>query len=755
MTKKIIFSIGGMDCANCALSIEKALKAMKGVTNAYVNYASEKATVEFDPMVAGEEKLVGIIQATGYKVLPDESHESHGMDMSGHDHHAMLKAQEITEMRNRLVLSMVAAFPLFYLMLHDLFGFPIPAFLMVGQSMGILSLLFATLSLFAGNLFFSRGILALAKTKSANMDTLVAVGTLTAYIYSLFNLLTNSGELYFEVTAFLIMFILLGKYLEALAKGRTSDALKKLIGLQAKTALVFRDGKELVVPINSVTVGDLVIVKPGEKIPVDGTIVDGSSSVDESMVSGESIPVDKMAGSKVIGATINQNGTFKFKAEKVGAETFLAQMIRLVQEAQGSKAPIQDFADTVSAYFVPAVIIIALFSLVVWLQLGQSPAFSLKIFISVLVIACPCALGLATPTAVMVATGLGAKNGVLIKDAKILQLAGSITTIVFDKTGTLTKGKPDVTDVIVGEAKAVSTSIGIIDRKTIIHFAASAENRSEHSLAQAILALAKNEKVELSESQKFRAFSGKGIEAQVDGKMVLFGNRRLFEDMGIKYDSFADRVLGLEKQGKTVMLVALDFAVVGIIAVADEIKPEAAQVVSRLLQMGKRIVMITGDNQLTANAIAKSAGIDEVMSQILPEGKAAAVKQLQQSTAKKEIVAMVGDGINDAAALSQADIGIAIGTGTDIAIESADIVLAGKNLSTIIKAINLSTISLNKIKQNLFWALFYNVICIPVAMGLLYPVNGWLINPALAGAAMAFSSVSVVTNSLFMGRAKL
>ncbi|MFH2033719.1 MAG: heavy metal translocating P-type ATPase, partial [Candidatus Margulisiibacteriota bacterium] len=658
---KIMISISGMHCASCVQAIENGLRSFKGVKNANVNFASEKATVEYDPAVTDVAAIEKVIEATGYKVLKTEAK----------------KYNEIANLRNRFLGSLVLSIPLVYYMLAMLFGLPLPEVMITYAA--TIQLIITTPILLIGSIFFSRGIVSLIKTRTANMDTLVSLGVGAAYLYSLYvttqiwmgNPSLGMRNLYFEVAAFLLTFILLGKYLEAVARGRTSEAIKKLIGLRPRTALVERDGQEAEIGIDEVKVGDIVIVKPGGKIPVDGTLLNGSSSVDESMVTGESIPVEKNAGDNVIGATINKSGSFKFKAEKIGKDTFLAQVIRLVEEAQGSKAPIEELADKISAVFVPAVMVIAIAAFSFWMLSGQGFSFALTAMISVLIIACPCALGLATPTAVMVGTGLGAGRGILIKNAMALQQASRLKTIVFDKTGTLTRGKPQVTDLVGGQE--------------VLQLAAIAEKRSEHPLAEAILKKAKEEKLEVPDPNSFRAISGKGVEVTYDGHTIILGRGKS----------------ELETQGKTVVSVSQDGNELGLIAVADTLKEYSKEAVERLQKMGIEVVMITGDNQTTAQAIAKQVGIERVLAEVLPEDKAANVKKLQ---AGGKLVAMVGDGINDAPALAQADIGIAIGSGTDVAIEAGEIVLVRDDLRDVVVAIELSKYAMRKIRQNLFWA---------------------------------------------------
>jgi len=607
---------------------------------------------------------------------------------------------------------------------------------------------------FYAGLKFYKGTYRAIRNRRANMDTLIVTGTTAAYLYSVaitfFPGFFPMSEVYFDTSALIIALILLGNYLEAKAKSGTSQAIRKLLELQAKTARVVRDGKEIEIPIEEVVKGDIVKVRPGEKIPVDGRIVEGHSTVDESMVTGESIPVEKSAGDEVIGATINMTGTFKFTATRVGEETMLSQIVKMVQEAQEQKAPIQRIADRVSAYFVPAVILIASVSFLQWYLVGSliwpPPAgvstftFSLLIFISILVIACPCALGLATPTAIMVGTGLGAENGILIKGGEALERAHQLDVVVLDKTGTLTKGEPEVTDVLALEQ---------FSEEEVLSFASSAESSSEHPLADAILKGAKERDVEWKEADSFEALPGRGIRADVDGRSVLLGNRKLMRDCGIEISGIEEDVQRLELDGKTVMILAVDGSIAGVLAVADTLKENSALAMEELRKMGIETIMITGDNERTARAIARKVGIDRVLAEILPHEKASHIRRLQR---EGKVVAMVGDGINDAPALAQADVGIAIGSGTDIALETGDIVLVRDDVLDVVAAIQLSARTMRKIKQNLFWAFGYNSAGIPIAAGLLYPAFGLLLQPVIAAGAMAFSSVSVVTNSSLLKR---
>ena len=806
--------ITGMTCASCVSAIEKSLKETQGVKAAAVNFAADTARVEFDPKKVSRERLEKAVQDAGYGVVPESKGGGRtiqlkviGMDnphcvstVSGAlanlkgivskellvsekativynpalvsvqkikktiqgigyepideaapvDAEKIAREREIRNLRLRTTVSIILSIPLLYLaMLSPSFGLPVPEPIL--KNMVVIQLLLATPVVMAGSLFYSRGIIAAAKTKTATMDTLVAIGTGTAYIYSLIiSILVwigkpgySADDLYFEVAGLLIAFILLGKYLEAVAKGKTSEAIKKLMGLQAKTALVRKGNKEIEVPIEEVQAGDLVIVKPGQKIPVDGIVTEGDSSVDESMITGESIPVEKKKGEKVIGATLNKTGSFIFRATKVGAETALAQIIKLVEDAQGSKAPIQKLADKVSSYFVPAVLVIAVSSFAVWYSLGMGFPFALTTFVAVLIIACPCALGLATPTAIMVGTGKGAENGILIKSAEALQRAQKTHIVVFDKTGTLTKGKPEVTDILPGKG---------FSEKDLLMYAGVAEKRSEHPLGEAILQKATEMKIPLSDPQRFSAIAGHGLEARHKGKTILLGNRALMAGRNVSIEGVEASLQRLEEEGKTAMILAVNKKVAGVIAVADTLKEHSQEAVKMLHSQGIEVYMITGDNKRTAKAITAKVGIEHVLAEVLPQDKAREIRKLQQQGKK---VAMVGDGINDAPALAQADIGIAVGSGTDVAIESADVVLIRGDLRDVVRAMDLSRYTMRKIKENLFWAFFYNSLGIPLAAGVLYPFTGWLLSPIIAGAAMALSSVSVVSNSLLMKRHRM
>jgi Cu+-exporting ATPase len=725
-------SISGLHCASCVYNIETALNKKAGVKKASVNLAAESANVEFDPNVIKLDEIKHAVHELGY-----EASEDMGADHT-HDH----GAHSITSLKRRLIVAIISGFPLVYMVMGKMLGLKMPMFLETNNI--LIQLILATIVIVASFDLWISGVKSLLRLRP-DMDALIFIGTATAYFYSLalaLNFWINNitpGNLYFESAVFILIFITLGKYLEAITKGRTSEAIKKLIGLQPKTATKIVNGEEIQIPIDKVKIGDFILVKPGEKIPVDGVITEGYSSVDEKMITGESIPVEKKVGDQVIGATVNQTGRLIFKTTKVGSDTMLAQIIKIVQVAMGNKAPIQKLVDKISFYFVPIVIGIALLASLTWLLLGHPFGFALTVFVAVVIVACPCALGLATPTAIMMGTGLAAQKGILIKTADALQLAQKITTIVFDKTGTLTLGKPEVTDVVILDKNK--------NEKDILKLAASIEKSSEHPLAQAIVNKAKQEKVELIKIIHFEAIPGKGAKGKlVDQSEVLIGNRKLLADEAIKLNA-SDKVEKLEMEGKTVMYVAQNKTLISLIAVADILKENAKSVIDQLEKRDIKTVMITGDNRIVATAIAKQIGIKEVMAEVLPQDKSAKVKTLQEAG---EVVAMVGDGINDAPALAQADLGIALGSGTDVAMETGQIVLIKDNLSDVLISIELSRYTLRKIKQNLFWAFFYNTAAIPIAAGILFPFTGWLLSPSIAAAAMAFSSVSVVLNSLLM-----
>ncbi|MFH0737178.1 MAG: heavy metal translocating P-type ATPase [Candidatus Micrarchaeota archaeon] len=740
--KKITIPIGGMDCASCAMNIERRLKKLDGVRLANVNYATNKATVEYNEKKAAPGDLKDAIEGLGYRAdIPEDAPKKGHLPSAviPRDKEKEEREKEAKDLKTRLMLSAALTIPIVLLALPEMLGGVVeyPEFFM--KNMAALQFFLSSPVLYLNRDFFARGIRGLLN-RMPGMDTLVALGVGTAFIYSvLVGFGFIEGSVYYETAALLLTFIVLGKYLEAVAKGKTSEAIKRLVGLQPRTALIIRGGKEERIDIAKVVAGDIIIVKPGEKIPVDGVVLEGESSVDESMLTGESIPVHKTKGDIVIGATINKAGAFRFRATKVGSETMLAQIIRLVEDAQGSKAPIQRLADIVAGYFVQGVILLALAAFAYWYFIaGQSFLFALTIMVSTLIIACPCAMGLATPTAVMVGTGKGAEKGILIKDAESLEILHQVKTVAFDKTGTITKGEATVTDVVPFGMK----------EDDLLRIAASAEKNSEHPLALAIVRKALEKGLKLSEPTSFKALPGLGIEASFGKIKAVIGNMKLMKKEKVSSDeSVEKRMYGLEIEGKTVVVVAAGDQVAGLIAIADTIKEHSAEAVSALRRMGYGTVMITGDNERTAMAIAKMAGIDRVLAHVLPEDKANEVKRLQGEGRK---VAYVGDGINDAPALAQADVGIAIGAGTDVAIESGSVVLVKSDLRDLVSAMKLSRDTLNKIKQNLFWAFIYNIIGIPVAMGILYPSTGFLLSPVIAGAAMALSSVSVVTNSLLM-----
>lgn len=740
------FEIKGLHCASCVRLNERALKSIEGVEDVVVNLATGRATLTFDPQKVSEKLIQEAVNSVGYTA---------DFEQKTQDEEKERKLGELKDLRNKVSFSLGLAVIVVAGSFPGLVNFA-PEFL---KNIW-LHLALASIVQFGPGLTFYRAALSALRHRTANMDTLVVMGTTVAYLYSVFvtffpSFVEGLGvkpEPYFDVAAVIISLILLGRYFEARAKAGTSEAIKKLIGLQAKTARVIRGGKEIDIPIDQVQAGDVIRVRPGEKIPVDGVITEGESSIDESMVTGESIPVDKIKGDTVIGATMNKSGSFLYKATKVGEETLLAQIIKLVEEAQGSKAPIQRLADMISSYFVPIVIMLAIATFVGWYVFG-SFIFAMLSAIAVLIIACPCAMGLATPTAIMVGTGKGAENGILIKDAESLEIANKINTVIFDKTGTLTQGKPSVTDVIpIQNSKVKNQNDDVKFKNEVLILAASLEKGSEHSLAEAILKKAEEEALSLSKVEKFKAIAGHGVEGIVGEERIILGNRKLMERENINISFARINLLKLEDEGKTVVMLAVNEKLIGLIAIADTVKDTALSGVAALQKMGIETVMITGDNKRTAQAIAKQVGIKRVLAEVLPQEKEAEVRKIQAEGKK---VAMIGDGINDAPALAAADVGIAMGTGTDVAIESGNITLVNKNLNSVYMAINLSKKTMRIIKQNLFWAFGYNVILIPVAMGALYPFLGWTLNPALASFAMAASSISVVLNSLRLKSVKL
>ncbi|MEK6923840.1 MAG: heavy metal translocating P-type ATPase [Candidatus Micrarchaeota archaeon] len=719
---RVEIAVGGMHCASCAVLITRALEKTLGVVKANVNYASGKALVEFDDAQTNESAVVDAIKSRGYAARV-------GVDADGE---RQVREKEISTLKTLLVIGAAFAIPALIL---GMFVMDFP------YRMLLLFLLSTPVQFVIGKSFYL-GAWSALQNKSASMDTLIAVGTSAAYFYSIAALFGLVEEQYFEVAAILITLVILGKYLEAVAKGRTSEAIRKLMGLAPKTATVIRARQELEIPIEQVVAGDIVVVKPGEKMPVDGIVVEGASAVDESMVTGESIPVEKTKGSKIIGGTINKHGALKFKATKVGKDTVLSQIVKLVEEAQGSKANIQRFADQISAIFVPVVIAIAILTFVAWyFLLGQPFSFALMVSVAVLVIACPCALGLATPTSIMVGTGIGAQKGILIKNAESLELMHKIKAVVFDKTGTITEGKPKVTDFIVFSPK---------DRRKSLEFAYAVENNSEHPLADAIVEFVKCENTALKKARGFKATPGFGVEAVVDGSSVALGKPD--KAFGAQSKHVYTVVSRLQEEGKTAMVLKANAKPIAVIGVADTIRETSVKAVEELKKLGVETWLITGDNERTAKAIARQAGIRNVFAEVLPQDKASYVKQLQDKGLK---VVMVGDGINDAPALAQADIGIAMGSGTDVAMETGSVVLMRSDPQDVPRAIRLGRATINKIRQNMFWALVYNVLGIPIAAGLLYPSFGILLSPIIAGGAMALSSVSVVANALTLRWIKL
>ncbi len=752
--KVLNLNITGMTCASCVNTIETALNKKYGITESVVNLATEKARITFDPKFITEDQIIKTINSVGYSAKKISSYRT-----TSEDRESLERARELRIQQLRLLVAIILSIPILLISMGSMIGLsvnlPLPDNLIPGIDNNTFLVMLLTIPvMFVSGWQFHYGAIKVLRHGQFNMDVLVFLGTNAAFWYSMIGMIIQDAEaIFFETAALLITFLLLGKYLEARAKGQTSQAIRKLIDLQAKEATIIRNGKEEKIPIEEVVVGDVLLVRPGEKFPTDGIVVEGSSGADESMITGESMPVKKVKNDNVIGATLNKTGLIKIKATKVGSETALAQIIKLVEDAQASKAPIQRLADIVAGRFVPAVVLIALITFIFWyggVSINLLPAslwgqqlnnfiFPFKLMIAVLVIACPCALGLATPTAIMVGTGKGAEQGILIKSAEALEGAHKINTIIFDKTGTLTKGQPKVTDIVaIPESREVNDVLRIV---------ASAEKGSEHPLAHAIIESAEEKGIELHEPKDFEAIPGHGIRARINGDIITLGNRRLFEKEGISTHDLQTSIKELEDQAKTVIISAVNKKLLGVLAIADPVKDTSKEVIDQLKRMNIEIFLVTGDNERTAKAIASQVGINNIFAEVLPESKADIVKKLQNDG---KFVGMVGDGINDAPALAQADVGIAIGSGTDVAIETGDIVLIKEDLRDVVASIQMSRKTISKIKQNLFWAFFYNIIGIPIAAGILFIPFGITLVPEIAAAAMAFSSVSVVTNSLLL-----
>lgn len=759
------YNVKGMHCASCSSVIEKTFKKVEGVHSAEVNYGTEKAKVSFDPAKTSPHDLSKHIEPLGYSLEVPETAMEMGMSESEHAAHLGLnqskkeKLAEVADMRTKVLsaipLAIFAALIMGWDILAEYNIVPAMSYTLKEFFHHLLPI-FATYILFVVGKPYLLGFYRFLRYGKANMDTLIGIGTVAAFLYSfavsafedVLKTFINVEYQYYDVTIVVITFIALGKYLEARSKIKTGDAIEKLLNLQAKTALVVRDGKEIEISVNDVKHGDLIIVKPGAKIPVDGVIIEGSSFIDESMVTGEPMPAQKKIGDNVVSGTINTSGSFTFKATKVGSETLLAQIIKMVEDAQGSKAPIQALADKISAIFVPIVLIIAFLSLGAWLIIGsqylgfsQALSFGLVSFVGILVIACPCALGLATPTAIIVGVGKGAKEGILIKDAATLEKLHKVNTVVVDKTGTITKGKPTLVDI---------QNFSNLKDDELVSILASLEKKSEHPIAHAIVNYAQEKNISISDVSNFEGIQGKGLKGKIKDTEYFVGNAKLVSDLKISFD--ANKLDEFTSQGKTPVILATNEKVLGFVMVADEIKTESVEAIKNLHALGIKVVMLTGDDQKAAKYIGSLVGIDDVVAHVLPQDKLEKIKELQS---QGRIVAMAGDGVNDAPALAQADVGIAMGTGTDVAIESAGITLLGGDISKLVKAIKLSKITMRGIKQNLFWAFVYNIVGIPLAAGAFYPIFGWLLNPIFAGLAMAMSSVSVVSNSLRIKAKKL
>jgi len=733
-----------MSCASCANNIEEAIRSVPGVSDSNVNFGVEQATVQYDPKRTNLETIQAAIDAAGYSSYPLQEQE---MITGEDDAEKNAREAELRTLTRKIVVGAILSTLILLGSISAMTGLNLPWIRALWLDNPWVQLVLATAVLFWCGADFFKNAWKAFKRHTATMDTLVAMGTGAAYFYSLFatvfpGFFTSAGlmpDVYYEAAAVITTLILLGRLFENRAKGQTSEAIRKLIGLQARDAKVIRDGQEINVPIQEVQIGDVILVRPGEKIPVDGEVIEGASNVDEAMVTGESLPVKKQPGDEVIGATINKTGSFKFRATRVGKDTFLSQIVKMVQQAQGSKAPIQRLADQVTGWFVPVVMAIAIAAFVIWFNVMGNLTLALITTVGVLIIACPCALGLATPTSVMVGTGKGAENGILIKGAESLELAHKIQTIVLDKTGTLTQGKPTVTDFATVKGTANSNEL------KLLQLAASVERNSEHPLAEAVVRYAQSQQVELTKAKKFEAIAGSGVQGIVSDHLVQIGTQRWMEELNIDTRTLQEGKASLEAAGKTAILIAVDGQIQGLMGIADALKPSSVAVVRTLQKLGLEVVMLTGDNRKTAEAIASEVGITRVFAEVRPDQKASQIQALQ---AEGKIVAMVGDGINDAPALAQANVGIAIGTGTDVAIAASDITLISGDLQGIVTAIQLSSATMQNIRQNLFFAFIYNVAGIPIAAGVLFPIFGWLLNPIIAGGAMAFSSVSVVTNAL-------
>jgi len=736
--QRVDLTVGGMNCASCAARIEKTLNQVPGVETAAVNFATGTATVQYDPAQVGARELCAAVEDAGYTAALPPADPAEAMDEE-----RQLRAAEYAALRRKFWVSALLSLPIFIVSMAML-QFPYRNWVLLALSLPVL--------FWAGSGIY-RSAWAALKHRAADMNTLVALGTGAAFLYSLVATLwprafMGAGqmpEVYYEAATIIITLVLLGRMLEERAKGQTGEAIRRLIGLQARTARVVRDASEVDVPIEQVAVGDLVLVRPGEKVPVDGRVVDGASAVDESMLTGEPIPVEKTSGSPVFGGTLNKSGAFRFDATAVGANTALQRIVRMVREARGSKAPIQRLADRISGVFVPVVLMIAIATFVLWFDFGPAPPLThaLMTFVAVLIIACPCALGLATPTAIMVGTGKGAESGILIRGGAALETAGRVTTVVLDKTGTITEGRPSVTDVVAGSS---------FTQEGVLRLAASAERGSEHPLGEAIVRAAEERELALTEASGFNSIAGQGIEATIATQRVLLGNRRLMENQTVDVAALAPAAERFADDGKTPMFVAMDGRAVGLVVVADRVKQNSPRAIQELRELGIEVVMLTGDNRRTADAVARQVGIDRVAAEVLPEDKLAEIGRLQ---AEEKIVAMVGDGVNDAPALAKADVGIAIGTGADVAIEAGDVTLIRGDLGGVAAAIRLSRATMRTIRQNLFFAFVYNIVGIPVAAGLLAAFGGPFLSPMIAGAAMALSSVSVVTNSLRLRQVRL